>query len=172
MIKRLILATLLALASTAFAAEKITLIWGFSPASNQANFYRAIVAKLNQQQSKYEFIFDTKPGAGGAIGARYVLANPQTTLLGGTSTFFIRPNFDKETGYQADQFQSDKIVCIDDQNPYFRMMHDSWGQKLREVFDGIEDPMWHGEQTQNPLMQPAQKVQVLKKILTPEDKLI
>ena len=49
--------------------------------------------------------------------------------------------------YQADQFQSDKIVCIDDQNPYFRMLHNSWGQRLREVFDGIDDPMWSGEAT-------------------------
>jgi putative proteasome-type protease len=74
--------------------------------------------------------------------------------------------------YEANSFESDKVVCIDENNPYFKMLHNSWGQKLREVFDGIEDPMWHGEQTQNPLMQPAQKVQVLKKILTPEDKLI
>jgi putative proteasome-type protease len=74
--------------------------------------------------------------------------------------------------YEANSFQSDKVVCIDENNPYFKMLHNSWGQKLREVFDGIEDPMWHGEQTQNPLMQPAQRVQVLKKILTPEDKLI
>ncbi|MEY4363867.1 MAG: hypothetical protein RLZZ24_1219, partial [Pseudomonadota bacterium] len=49
--------------------------------------------------------------------------------------------------YQADQFHSDKIVCIDDQNAYFRMLHNSWGQKLREVFDDIEDPMWEGEAT-------------------------
>lgn len=105
MIKRLLLAIAMAVSTTAFAAEKITLIWGFSPAANQANFYRALVQELNQQQSKYEFVFDTRTGAGGAIAARYVLQNPQNTLFGGTSTFFIRPNFDKDTGYQADQFQ-------------------------------------------------------------------
>jgi putative proteasome-type protease len=74
--------------------------------------------------------------------------------------------------YEADAFHSDKIVCIDDQNAYFRMLHDSWGQKLREVFDGIEDPMWSGEATATPIMQPAARVQPLRKILTPEDKLI
>ena len=26
-------------------------------------------------------------------------------------------------------------------NPYFKMMHNNWGKKLREVFDSIEDPM-------------------------------
>jgi len=74
--------------------------------------------------------------------------------------------------YQADQFQSDKIVCIDDQNPYFRMLHNSWGQRLREVFDGIDDPMWSGEATETPILQSAARWQPLKKILTPEDKLI
>lgn len=74
--------------------------------------------------------------------------------------------------YQVDRFQSDKIVCIDDQNPYFRMLHSTWGQKLREVFDGIDDPMWEGEATATPIMQPAARVQPLRKILTPEDRLI
>jgi tripartite-type tricarboxylate transporter receptor subunit TctC len=105
MIKRLLLATLLALSTTAFAAERITLIWGFSPAANQANFYRAMVAELNRNQTKYEFFFETKTGAGGSVAARHVLENPKNTLLGGTSTFFIRPNFDRETGYAAESFQ-------------------------------------------------------------------
>jgi tripartite-type tricarboxylate transporter receptor subunit TctC len=105
MIKRLLLTTLLALSTSVFAAEKIAIIWGFSAAANQANFYRAMVADLNRNQTKYEFVFDTRPGAGGAVAAKYVLDNPKNTLLGGTSTFFIRPNFDKETGYAAESFQ-------------------------------------------------------------------
>ena len=99
------LAALMAVSVSAIAAEKITLVWGFSPAANQANFYRAMVADLNRNQTKYEFMFETKPGAGGAVAAKYVLDNPKNTLLGGTSTFFIRPNFDKETGYAAESFQ-------------------------------------------------------------------
>ena len=99
------LAALMAVSMSAMAAEKITLVWGFSPAANQANFYRAMVADLNKNQTKYEFIFETKPGAGGAVAAKYILDNPKNTLLGGTSTFFIRPNFDKETGYTAESFQ-------------------------------------------------------------------
>ena len=50
--------------------------------------------------------------------------------------------------YEADRFGTDKVVCIDENNPYFRMLHDSWGQKLREVFDSIEDPAWNGGSTQ------------------------
>jgi putative proteasome-type protease len=74
--------------------------------------------------------------------------------------------------YEANKFQTDKVVCIDENNPYFKMLHNSWGQKLREVFDSIEDPMWNGEQTAVPLMTQTGRSQPLKKISTPEEKLI
>ena len=48
--------------------------------------------------------------------------------------------------YEADTFQTDKVVCIDENNPYFKMLHNSWGQRLRQVFDSIPDPTWEGEQ--------------------------
>ena len=74
--------------------------------------------------------------------------------------------------YEANSFQTDKIVCIDENNPYFKMLHSSWGQKLREVFDSIEDPMWRGEMTDVPLMQQSTRSLPLRKISTPEEKLI
>ncbi len=74
--------------------------------------------------------------------------------------------------YEADAFQSNKVVCIDHENPYFRMLHDNWGKKLREVFDSIEDPMWTGGATQVPLLTPLTRNQPLRKISSPEEKLI
>ena len=74
--------------------------------------------------------------------------------------------------YEEGRFASDKIVCIDENNPYFRMLHDSWGQKLREVFDSIEDPAWSGGATQVPLIGMPSRSKPLKKITTPTDKLI
>ena len=74
--------------------------------------------------------------------------------------------------YEADRFQTDKVVCIDENNPYFRMLHNSWGQKLREVFDSIEDPMWKGEATEVPLLAQSGRSLPLKKISTPQEKLI
>jgi putative proteasome-type protease len=74
--------------------------------------------------------------------------------------------------YEADRFQTDKVVCIDENNPYFRMLHNSWGQKLREVFDSIEDPMWNGEATEVPLLAQSGRSRPLKKISTPQEKLI
>ncbi|WP_342129023.1 proteasome-type protease [Hydrogenophaga sp. OTU3427] len=73
--------------------------------------------------------------------------------------------------YEADQLKTDRITCIDDNNPYFRMLHNTWGQKLREVFDSIEHPTWDGSHTTIPLMA-ANSRRALKKITTPKDKLI
>ena len=74
--------------------------------------------------------------------------------------------------YEANSFQTDKVVCIDHENPYFQMMHNNWGKKLREVFDSIEDPTWDGGQTDVPLMVSPLRSKPLKKIGTPQEKLI
>ena len=74
--------------------------------------------------------------------------------------------------YEADQLQSDRIVCIDDNNPYFRMVHNTWGQKLREVFDSIEHPTWDGAHTEVPLLCGSPRSQPLKKITNAKEKLI
>lgn len=74
--------------------------------------------------------------------------------------------------YEADSYRSDRVVCIDENNPYFRMLHETWGQKLREVFDGIEDPCWNGEQTNIPLMQGSTRSLPLKKITNEDERLI
>ena len=74
--------------------------------------------------------------------------------------------------YEVNSFQTDKVVCIDEHNPYFKMLHGSWGQKLREVFDSIEDPTWDGAETEVPLMVPTARSLPLKKITTPDERLI
>ena len=74
--------------------------------------------------------------------------------------------------YETDTFHTDKIVCIDQDNPYYQMMHNSWGAKLRQVFDSIEDPVWDDAKTDTPIKMPATRHSVLKKIGTPQDKLI
>ncbi|QIL78837.1 proteasome-type protease [Diaphorobacter sp. HDW4A] len=74
--------------------------------------------------------------------------------------------------YEEGQFASDKIVCIDEYNPYFRMVHESWGQRLRQVFDSIEDPAWNGGVTDVPIRVEPHRSQHLKKITSPDEKLI
>ena len=74
--------------------------------------------------------------------------------------------------YEADTFKSDRVVCIDHDNPYYQMLHSSWGQKLRQVFDSIEDPVWDDAHTDVPIKMPATRHEPLKKISTPHEKLI
>jgi putative proteasome-type protease len=44
--------------------------------------------------------------------------------------------------YKADSLESNAIVCIDESNPYFSMVRDAWGQRLRQAFASIDDPEW------------------------------
>jgi len=57
-------------------------------------------------------------------------------------------------------------------NPYYRMLHNSWGQKLREVFDSLEDPVWDDAHTDTPLKCTDGRSKPLKKITRPDERLI
>ena len=74
--------------------------------------------------------------------------------------------------YEEGKFSTDKIVCIDEHNPYFRMLHDSWGEKLHQAFKSIEDPAWDGGATSAPILADATRSRPLKKITNPHDKII
>ena len=74
--------------------------------------------------------------------------------------------------YEADKLQTEKVVCIEENNPYLKMLRGAWGNKLREVFDSIDDPMWNGGKTDTPLKAPNVRSSALRKIGTPQDKLI
>ncbi len=74
--------------------------------------------------------------------------------------------------YETDRFETDRIVCIDEHNPYFRMVHDSWGQKLRQVFESLDDPRWNGESTAHPLLTPSGRFEPMRKIGHPGERVI
>lgn len=48
--------------------------------------------------------------------------------------------------YEAHALKVDKLIHIDESNPYFRMIRSTWGQRLRQVFDSIPEPSWSGDQ--------------------------
>jgi putative proteasome-type protease len=66
--------------------------------------------------------------------------------------------------YQAGALQSDQIAVIDEQNPYFQMIHNTWGQRLREVFEGIDDPHWDGGDATHPLLMASPRYEPMRKI--------
>jgi putative proteasome-type protease len=74
--------------------------------------------------------------------------------------------------YEEGALQSSQIVCIDEHNPYFRMIHDTWGQRLREVFESIDDPRWDGGDTAHPLMSPLQRHEPMRKITHPGERIV
>ena len=74
--------------------------------------------------------------------------------------------------YREGSFQSDEHVCIDERNPYFQMIHSTWGQRLREVFEGIDDPRWDGGDATHPLMVDSARFDAMRKITTPGERIV
>jgi putative proteasome-type protease len=75
--------------------------------------------------------------------------------------------------YEADRLQSDQMVCIDEHNPYFHMIRNTWGQKLRQVFESIEDPHWEsGGTTAYPLVVRSGRYEPMRKITNASEKTI
>ena len=74
--------------------------------------------------------------------------------------------------YREGSFKSDQIVCIDEQNPYFQMIHSTWGQRLREVFESIEDPVWDGGASSQPLVAGAARYEPMRKISHPGERIV
>jgi putative proteasome-type protease len=75
--------------------------------------------------------------------------------------------------YEVNRLESSQIVCIDERNPYFQMIRSSWGEKLRQAFEAIDDPQWNVDQSaQAPLCVPSQRYEPMKKITHPGEKLV
>jgi putative proteasome-type protease len=74
--------------------------------------------------------------------------------------------------YSAHALQTDRIVCVDDHNPYFQMIRGNWGLKLREVFESLEDPQWGSGPTTVPLSVPSPRYEPMKKITHPGEKIV
>ena len=74
--------------------------------------------------------------------------------------------------YEAGRLQSDQVVCVDETNPYFQMIRGTWGQRLRQVFESIEDPQWGDGETAVPLCVKSARYEPMKKITHPGEKVV
>lgn len=102
----LIIALLICMATTTVrATEKVNAVWPFTPASTQGLYYRAILERANKEQTKYEFVFDHKIGAGGAIAAQHAHNLQGTRILAHSAAYFARPFLYPETQYKFEQFK-------------------------------------------------------------------
>lgn len=60
--------------------------------------------------------------------------------------------------YRKNSFSAEKLVTIDEANPYFEMIHQLWGEKLKQVFMEIEEPIWDAEQTSLSIIAKPKKI--------------
>ena len=74
--------------------------------------------------------------------------------------------------YEAHTFETQQIVCVDEHNPYFQMIRGNWGQKLRDVFESIEDPQWNGGTTATPIRVSSPRFEPMRKITHPGEKIV
>jgi putative proteasome-type protease len=69
--------------------------------------------------------------------------------------------------YKSGMLQSEDVICIDEFNPYFAMIRDTWGPRLREVFEDMDDPEWGSNDTRYPLRVISDRYAPLRKITHP-----
>lgn len=96
--------------TSVFAADAVRVpgVWAFAIGSTQGNYFRLILDQANKDQKKYEFFFDHRPGAGGSISNRHVLAHQGPAILAHSAAFFARPYLfpnASDTPYRLDQFK-------------------------------------------------------------------
>jgi tripartite-type tricarboxylate transporter receptor subunit TctC len=102
---------LLSISSTILASELVPVVWPFALGNNQSNIVRTLIDNANKNQNKYQFIFVSKQGAGGAIAANTVLAG-KTMIFANSSSFYLTPLFNKDA-YDVDQFNILSRMCVD-----------------------------------------------------------
>lgn len=44
--------------------------------------------------------------------------------------------------YPKDELAASHLMVIDEKNEYFKMIHEIWGKRLRQIFAEIDDPVW------------------------------
>lgn len=91
--------------------QPVQIVWPFAAGSTQAIMVRNLIESANQQQSKYQFVFVNRPGAGGAIAANYTTASNTLTVLASTSSFYTRPLMYIES-HDPEQFRLVSAICL------------------------------------------------------------
>ncbi len=60
--------------------------------------------------------------------------------------------------YERDSLKASKLVTLDESNPYFQMIHQLWGERLRSAFNSIDEPNWTGANKDKSISAPAKKM--------------
>lgn len=95
--RKILFALLAVLAVSASAETVVKIVWPFSPAGADSAMIRQLIDNANTAQTKYKFVYDNKPGAGGSIAVNSVINDRALTVLAISSSFYVRPNLYKES---------------------------------------------------------------------------
>jgi len=60
--------------------------------------------------------------------------------------------------YEKNSFALEKLITIDEDNPYFEMMREIWGEKLKEVALSIPEPSWNGSKKSISIVSTSKKL--------------
>jgi putative proteasome-type protease len=60
--------------------------------------------------------------------------------------------------YEKNSLKPSKLVTLDESNPYYQMIHQLWGEKLRSAFNSIAEPSWSGAQKSSAISAPAKRM--------------
>ncbi len=90
-------------AITVHAGEIVGVVFPFGIGESPANYVRTTIQQANSMQDKYTFVFEHRPGAGGAVGAEWV-ATRNNYILASSSAFFLRPILYPKESYDVSDF--------------------------------------------------------------------
>jgi len=74
--------------------------------------------------------------------------------------------------YREGALQSQDVICIDEKNPYYSMVHSAWGERLRVAFEGLETPALGDDSGANPLRVPSARHRPIKKITRSDERIV
>jgi tripartite-type tricarboxylate transporter receptor subunit TctC len=91
----------------------VSVIWPFALDSPMAAMTRSIIDEANNQQKKYRFIFEHKPGAGGSVAANHLKTMQRPAIMFTSTSFITRPYLYVEGRYDIRDFQIINVFCLE-----------------------------------------------------------
>ena len=74
--------------------------------------------------------------------------------------------------YERDSVRCERVAVIDEHNPYFSMVRSTWGRRLKEVFEAMDDPHWGAGEAAHPLLTASPRFEPMRRISNPGEKII
>jgi putative proteasome-type protease len=66
--------------------------------------------------------------------------------------------------YRESTLECTDIICIDEHNPYYTLIHNTWGERLRNAFESLEAPTWGEQLAMHPLRSASRRHRPIRKI--------